>query len=446
MFKKILVANRGEIALRILRSCKELGIPTVAVHSTADQESLHVKFADESVCLGPPPAGQSYLNIPAILSAAEITGADAVHPGYGFLSENPNFAAICRQCGIAFIGPTEENVVRMGDKVEAKRAAKEAGLPILESVEANFETEQEALAALEAMGLPLIIKAGAGGGGRGMKIVGEKEQLWHTLQSARSEALAAFGNANLYLERYLVRPRHIEFQLAADNYGATIHLGERECSVQRRFQKLIEESPSAAMTPELRAKMGEMAVRVTKSIGYRSMGTVEFLLDSSGRFFFLEMNTRIQVEHPVTEMVSGLDLVRLQIELAAGAKLPLRQADVASRGHAIECRINAEDSRKFLRSCGEVTTYHPPGGIGVRVDSALYEGLVVSPYYDSLLAKLIVHAPDRQQAIRRMQIALDEFIIDGLSTNISFHQKMLRDERFLRGDLHTQMLSEKPVS
>lgn len=443
MFKKILVANRGEIALRILRSCKELHIPTVAVHSTADDESLHVKFADESVCIGPADASSSYLNIPALISTAEITGADAIHPGYGFLSENPNFASICRQCGLTFIGPGENDIRLMGDKLDAKAAAQKAGLPVLESIEADFASKEEALAAFERLGYPVMIKAGAGGGGRGMKVVRDSRSAWLALQSARSEALAAFGNAHLYLEKLIERARHIEFQVIGDNHGHVIHLGERECSVQRRFQKLIEEAPSVALTPELREAMGALAVQVANSVHYTSVGTVEFLLAPDQKFYFLEMNTRIQVEHPITEMVTGLDLVRLQIEIAAGSKLPIAQKDVHFRGHAIECRINAEDAVKFLPSGGMVTTYHPPGGIGVRLDSCLYEGYEVSPFYDSLLAKLIVHAPDRVQAIKRMGIALDEFVISGVETNIPFHRRMLKDERFLKGDVHTQMLSEE---
>ncbi len=442
MFKKILVANRGEIALRILRSCKELGIATVAIHSDVDQESLHVKFADESVCIGPADPRKSYLNIPAVISAAEITGADAIHPGYGFLAENPEFAAICKECGFHFIGPSERNIKRMGDKIEAKETAKRAGLPLIESIPAEFSSEKEALDAARGIGFPVIFKAAGGGGGRGMKIVRGPENLWAEFQSAKSEALAAFGNGQLYMEKFVENARHVEFQIIADTHGNIVHLGERDCSVQRRYQKLIEESPCPVLTPEVREKMGRMAVAVAREVEYQSVGTVEFLVDRDLNFYFLEMNTRIQVEHPVTEMVTGLDLVRLQIELAAGEVLPFSQHEVSFRGHAIECRINAEDPERFFPCTGRIGFYHPPGGIGVRVDSSVYEGLEITPYYDSILAKLIVHAPDRKQAIRRMQIALDEFVIEGVTTNIYFHKKMLAHERFISGDVHTQVVKE----
>ncbi len=440
MFKKVLVANRGEIALRIIRSLKELGISTVAVHSDVDRESLHVKLADESVCIGPKEPRESYLAIPRILSAAEITNSDAIHPGYGFLAENAEFARVCEKCGITFIGPTSENIATMGDKLQARKAMTEAGLRLLPGVEVNPENMEEAARVVEEIGLPVIVKATAGGGGRGIKIVRDKEQLFNTLTTARAEALSAFGDSRLYIERYLTTGRHIEFQIAADMHGNVVHFGERDCSIQRRYQKVLEEAPSPAVSPETRERMGKIITEAIRKIGYQSLGTVEFLMDEDQQFYFLEMNTRIQVEHPITEMIVGRDLVRLQVRIAAGDPLPMTQEDIQFSGHAIEMRINAEDPEKFYPSSGEITGYHVPGGLGVRVDSAAYDGCTISPYYDSLIAKLIVKGVDREEAVARSRAALKEFLVEGIYTNIPLHERILMDEEFLNGKTHVRYL------
>jgi acetyl-CoA carboxylase, biotin carboxylase subunit len=439
VFKKILVANRGEIALRVIRAARELNIATVAVYSTADVESLHVKFADESVCIGPPTPAKSYLNIPAIISAAEVTSADAIHPGYGFLSENATFAEICGQCGFTFIGPKPEAIRMMGDKITARRAMRDAGMKGLPGCDEPLTSDKEAIAVAKEIGFPLIIKAAAGGGGRGMKIVRNKDDLPQTLAIARNEAKVGFGNDAVYVERFVERPRHIEFQIVADNYGAVVHLGERECSVQRRYQKLVEESPSPAMTPEKRKAVGEQIVNALKKLGYSTVGTVEMLMDENGELHFMEMNTRIQVEHPVTEMVTGVDLVRLQIMLAAGKKLPFTQEEVQMNGHAIECRVNAEDPFTFDPSPGLITGFHAPGGPGVRVDSHVTQDTMVQPYYDSLLAKLIVHDVDRPHAIRRVRSALKEFVVDGIKSNIAFHRRVMENKAFVSGEYDTNI-------
>ena len=440
MFKKVLIANRGEIALRIIRACRELGIATVAVHSTADANALHVRFADESVCIGPPPSKESYLNIPSILSAAEITRADAIHPGYGFLSENADFAEVCQNCKIHFIGPNPRVIRLMGNKVRAREAAKAAGLPLLPGSPGVLHLPEDAEAFAEEIGFPVILKAAAGGGGRGMKIVRERSAVARAFVTASAEAANAFGNGDMYIEQYVEKPRHIEIQIVADNHGTVLHFGERECSVQRRHQKLIEESPSPAVTPELRKRMGDVSVKAMKEIGYTNLGTIEYLMDERGEFYFMEMNTRVQVEHPVTEMVTGIDLVREQIRLAAGEPLNRRQEDIALKGAAIECRVNAEDPTTFAPSPGRITGYSVPGGYGVRVDSAAYENYAVLPFYDSLLAKLIVYAEDRPSAIRRMQRALGEYVIEGIRTNIPFHRAALADEGFLEGRYDTRLV------
>ena len=446
MFKKILIANRGEIALRIIRACRELGIATVAVHSTADQSALHVRFADEAVCIGPPPSRESYLNVPALLSAAEITRADAIHPGYGFLSENAEFAEVCKKCGITFIGPTAEHIRLMGNKVRARDAAREAGLPLLPGSPGVLKDAAEAEALAQQIGFPVILKAAAGGGGRGMKIVRDVRALGQAFATASAEAVAAFSNGDMYLERYVEKPRHIEIQIVGDTHGNVVHLFERECSVQRRHQKLIEESPSPGVSPELRAEMGRVSVEAMKKIGYSNLGTIEFLMDEKGRFYFMEMNTRVQVEHPVTEMVTGVDLVRTQILLAAGEKLPFTQADLKVKGAAIECRINAEDPITFAPWPGKITAYHVPGGLGVRVDGAAYENYTVLPYYDSMIAKLIVYAEDRDLALRRMRRALGEFVVQGIRTNIPFHRTALEEESFIRGEYDTRFVERLHAS
>src|SRR5512140_2486931 len=447
MFKKVLIANRGEIALRVIRACRELGISTVAVHSTADAESLHVRFADEAICIGPPQSKQSYLNVRALLSAADVTGADAIHPGYGFLSENAEFAEMVTKMGLKFIGPRPEMIRLMGNKVAAREAMEKAGLPLLPGARGKLADAEEAERVAEQVGYPVILKAAAGGGGRGMKICRDRSQVRHLFETASSEALAAFGDGSMYLERYVEQPRHIELQIVADENGHVIHLGERECSVQRRHQKLIEEAPSPAVTPELRREMGEVALSAMRKIGYNNVGTIEFLMDEKGRYYFMEMNTRIQVEHPVTEQVYGLDLVRLQIKLAAGDKLPRTQESVVPRFHAIECRVNAEDPVTFAPSPGTITGYHQPGGYGVRVDTMAYEQYRVQPYYDSLVAKLICWADKREVMLDRARRALDEHVVEGLKTNIPFLRRVVVDERFLAGKYDTrlvdQILSEK---
>ena len=440
MFKKILIANRGEIALRIIRACREMEVATVAVHSTADASALHVRFADEAVCIGPPPSKESYLNIPSILSAAEITRADAIHPGYGFLSENSEFAQVCHTCKINFIGPRPEMIRLMGNKVHARNAAREAGLPLLPGSDGLVGDPKEAEAVARRIGFPVILKAASGGGGRGMKIVRSPAAIPGAFSIAAAEALASFGSGDLYIERYIEKPRHIEIQIVADEHGSIIHLGERECSVQRRHQKLIEESPSSAISEQMREKMGSVSVKAMERIRYNNLGTIEYLLDENGSFYFMEMNTRLQVEHPVTEAVSGIDLVREQIRLAAGEPLGRRQEDVHLTGAAIECRINAEDPRNFAPSPGKITAYNAPGGLGIRIDSAAYENYSVLPHYDSLLAKLIAFAEDRPRVIRRMRRALAEFVIQGIRTNVPFHRAALSDEAFVAGNYDTRFV------
>ncbi|CAN5576970.1 acetyl-CoA carboxylase biotin carboxylase subunit [soil metagenome] len=440
--KKILIANRGEIANRIIWTCKEMGIKTVAVHSEADREALHVRFADEALCIGPASSAESYLNIPSIISAAEITNVDAIHPGYGFLAESATFAKICEDCNIKFIGPRPEVIAMMGDKVEARRTMKAAGVPILPGSPEPIESTEEAREIALEIGFPLIIKAAAGGGGRGMRIVREESELHGNLELAQTEALNAFKNGSVYIERYIERPRHIEIQVLADEHGNVIHLGERECTIQRRHQKLLEEAPSPVITPEQREKMGAVAVKACQEIGYSSAGTFEFLLDEDGSFYFMEMNTRIQVEHPVTEMVTLADIVRNQIRIATGENIGYTQDEVQIVGHSIECRINAEDPVKFTPSPGKITAFNIPGGPGVRVDTAVYPGYVVPPYYDSMIAKLIVHARTRELAIARMQRALEMMVVEGIKTTIPLHQRIMADENFRKGNFSTKFMEE----
>ena len=439
-FRKILIANRGEIACRIIWTCKEMGIRTVAVHSDVDRDSLHVRFADESACIGPAPSAQSYLNIPAIISAAEIFNVDAIHPGYGFLAESSYFAEICEACNIKFIGPRSEVIKLMGEKVEARRAMQEAGVPILPGSPKALDSESEAIRLAREIGFPVIVKASAGGGGRGMRVVRSEKELGPALETASNEAAAAFKNGDVYIERFVERPRHIEIQVLADEHGDCIYLGERECSIQRRHQKLLEEAPSPVVTPELRRQMGETAVSACKSIGYSSAGTVEFLLDEDGQFYFMEMNTRIQVEHPVTEMVTLTDIVRNQIRIAEGEPLGYSQDDVIIVGHAIECRINAEDPVTFAPSPGLVTAFNLPGGPGVRVDTYVYPGYRVPPFYDSMIAKVIVHARTRDLAIARMRRALEAMVIEGIKTTIPLHLRIMNDPDFQAGNISTRFL------
>lgn len=442
-FDKILIANRGEIALRILRSCAEMGISTVAVYSTIDQHALHVQLADEAVCIGEPPSSKSYLNIPNIIAAALTTNATAIHPGYGFLAENAKFAEICAAHQIAFIGPTATAIRAMGDKSTAKETMLRADVPTVPGSEGLVADEKTALAVARKIGYPVMIKATAGGGGRGMRLVRSESELVKLWQAAQGEAEAAFGNAGVYIEKFIENPRHIEFQILADNYGNVIHLGERDCSIQRRHQKLLEEAPSPALTPELRSKMGQAAALAAQSINYTGAGTVEFLLDKNGHFYFMEMNTRIQVEHPVTEMICSLDLIAEQIRIASGEKLPLTQAEVVLRGHAIECRINAEDpDRNFRPHPGRISGYLPPGGPGVRMDSHVYTDYEIPPYYDSLIGKLIVWGHDRSAAIKRMKRALRECAITGVPTTIAFHQKILDTPAFLEGEVYTNFVEQ----
>jgi acetyl-CoA carboxylase biotin carboxylase subunit len=439
MFDKILIANRGEIALRVLRACKELGIPAVAVHSTADANAMHVRLADESVCIGPPPAKDSYLNVPALLAACEITGADAVHPGYGFLSENARFADILREHNVQFIGPTAEHIRLMGDKIEAKRTATRLGLPVVPGSEAGIESEAQALKVAEEIGFPVLVKAAAGGGGRGMKVVRSPDDLAAALATARAEAQAAFGDAAVYLEKYLAEPRHIEIQVLGDGKGGAIHLGERDCSLQRRHQKVWEEGPSPAVNAEVRDSIGERVAAAMRELNYLGVGTVEFLYED-GEFYFIEMNTRIQVEHPVTEMITDIDLVLEQIRVAAGGELGMTQNDVKFHGHAIECRINAENPVSFRPSPGRIQQYHPPGGPGVRVDSAVYQGYAIPPYYDSLVGKLIVHGKSRTECLMRLKRALDEFVVDGIETTLPLFRALVREQAVIDGDYHIHWL------
>jgi acetyl-CoA carboxylase biotin carboxylase subunit len=440
--RKVLIANRGEIACRIIWTCKEMGIKTVAVFSEADREALHVRFADEAVCIGAAPSAQSYLNIPSIISAAEITNVDAIHPGYGFLAESATFATICQDCNIKFIGPKPEVIAMMGDKVEARRTMTAAGVPILPGSPDPIESPEEAMKLVREIGFPVIIKAAAGGGGRGMRIVRREEELANGLETAQSEALAAFKNGAVYIERYIERPRHIEIQILADEHGNVIHLGERECTIQRRHQKLLEEAPSPVISEELRNRMGAVAVKACQEIGYSSAGTFEFLLDEDDSFYFMEMNTRIQVEHPVTEMVTLADIVRNQIRIATGDNIGYVQEEVQIVGHSIECRINAEDPVKFTPSPGRITAFNIPGGPGVRVDTAAYPGYMVPPYYDSMIAKLIVHARTRELAIARMQRALEMMVVEGIKTTIPLHRKIMADEKFQRGEFSTKFMEE----
>ena len=439
MFEKILIANRGEIALRVHRACKEMGIATVAVHSQADTTAMHVRLADESVCIGPAPAAKSYLNIPSIIAACEITGAQAVHPGYGFLSENARFAEIVTAHGLTFIGPRPEHIRVMGDKIAAKKAVKAAGIPVVPGSDGAVENEADAVAAAEAIGFPVLIKAAAGGGGRGMKVARSREDVVEAWGTARAEARAAFGDDTVYMERYLAEPRHIEVQVIADQFGAVCHLGERDCSLQRRHQKLMEEAPSPAITPEQRAKIGEIVVNAVKAIGYLGVGTVEFLYED-GEFFFIEMNTRLQVEHPVTEAITGIDLVREQIRVAAGLPLSFTQGEITFEGHAIECRINAENPRTFAPSPGLVTDFHAPGGLGVRLDSALYAGYSIPPYYDSLAGKLIVNGRDRAECVARLKRCLAEMVVAGIDTSIPLFQDLLNEPDILEGRYHIHWL------
>jgi len=433
MFDKVLIANRGEIALRILRACHEMGIRTVAVHSTADESAMHVRLADEAVCIGPPPAKDSYLNVAAILSAAQISGADAIHPGYGFLSENAHFAAMVEEHGFVFIGPTAEHITLMGDKIAAKDAVMKAGIPVVPGSDGGVDTYEDAVKVSEDMGYPVIIKATAGGGGRGMKMAPTADDLELAYRSARSEAESAFGNGEVYIEKFLTKPRHIEIQVLADHHGNVVHLGERDCSLQRRHQKVLEEAPSPALNKEQREQIGEIAAQAVKKIGYRSVGTIEFLYED-GEFYFIEMNTRLQVEHPVTEAITRLDLVREMIRIAAGAPLGYTQDDIPFIGHAIECRINAEDPETFMPCPGKVGIYHAPGGLGVRVDSGLYTGYNVPPHYDSMIAKLIVHGTTRNECLMRLRRALSEYVIDGLKTTIPLHQRLVVAQDVINGD------------
>jgi acetyl-CoA carboxylase biotin carboxylase subunit len=441
MFDKILIANRGEIAMRVIRACKELGIPTVAVHSTADTDAMHVRFADESVCIGPPAAKDSYLNVPAILSACEITGADAVHPGYGFLSENARFAEILNDHGVHFIGPKAEHIRIMGDKIEAKRTAKRLGIPVVPGSDGGVTNDVDAAKIADEIGYPVLIKAASGGGGRGMKVARSAAELSTALSTARSEAKAAFGDDAVYIEKYLGKPRHIEIQVLGDGKGNAIHLGERDCSLQRRHQKVLEESPSPALNVEARDKIGETVAKAMREIQYLGVGTVEFLFEE-GEFYFIEMNTRIQVEHPVTEMITGIDLIFEQIRVAAGAPLTLKQSDIEFRGHSIECRINAENPVSFRPSPGKILHYHAPGGLGVRIDSAVYQGYTIPPYYDSLVGKLIVHGNTRNEAMMRLKRALDEVVVDGIETTLPLFRALLGEKDIIDGNYHIHWLEQ----
>jgi len=441
MFEKVLIANRGEIALRIHRACREMGIRTVAVHSTADSDAMHVRLADEAVCIGPPPSRQSYLNIPAILSAATITGADAIHPGIGFLSENAQFAGMVEEHGFTFIGPAPEHISLMGDKVAAKDAARSLNIPVVPGSDGAITNDAEAMELADRIGYPVLVKAAAGGGGKGMKVANKRAEMSEALSLARSEAKANFGNDAVYMEKYLSHPRHIEIQILADAHGNVVHLGERDCSLQRRHQKVLEEAPSPALNAAQRQKVGDIATSAMRRLGYRSAGTIEFLFQD-GEFYFIEMNTRLQVEHPVSEMITGIDLVREQIRVATGAPLSFRQEDITFTGHAIECRINAENPETFAPSPGRITDYHAPGGLGVRVDSALYSGYRVPPNYDSLIAKLIVHGSSRNECLMRLRRALEEFVIGGVDTSIPLHRKLVGATDFINGDYDIRWLEK----
>jgi acetyl-CoA carboxylase, biotin carboxylase subunit len=441
MFDKILIANRGEIALRVLRACKELGISTVAVHSTADADAMHVRLADESVCIGPPPSKDSYLNVPALLAACEITGADAVHPGYGFLSENARFAEILADHNLQFIGPKAEHIRLMGDKIEAKRTAKKLGIPVVPGSDGAVGADDDAMAIAEAIGFPVLVKASAGGGGRGMKVVQTADDLALALSTAAHEAKTAFGDASVYLEKYLQRPRHIEIQVLGDGRGGVIHLGERDCSLQRRHQKVWEEGPSPVLTAAARAEIGATCARAMQKLKYLGVGTIEFLFED-GEFYFIEMNTRIQVEHPVTEMITDIDLVLEQIRIAAGGELPATQDQIQIIGHAIECRVNAENPQTFRPSPGRISQFHPPGGLGVRIDSAVYQGYVIPPFYDSLVGKLIVHGKTRAECLMRLRRALDEMVVDGIETTLPLFRALVREPAIIDGDYHIHWLEQ----
>ena len=441
MFEKVLIANRGEIALRIHRACREMGIRTVAVHSTADNDAMHVRLADEAVCIGPPSARESYLNKAAILSAATITGADAIHPGYGFLSENADFAQMVEEHGFVFIGPTADHIRMMGDKITAKQAARDAGIPVVPGSAGSIDSEEQALTVGAEIGYPVLIKATAGGGGKGMKVARNPDELVEAWKMARNEAKAAFGNADVYMEKYLGHPRHIEMQILADNYGAVVHLGERDCSLQRKHQKVLEEAPSPALNTDQRERIGKIACDAIAKLGYRNAGTIEFLFEN-GEFYFIEMNTRLQVEHPITEAITGIDLVREQIRIAAGAPLGYTQADVRFQGHAIECRVNAEDPQTFVPCPGRIEGYHAPGGLGVRVDSGLYAGYRIPPHYDSMIAKLIVHGNSRNEALMRVRRALGEYVIEGIKTTLPLHNRLVQDSDFVNGDYDIHWLEK----
>src|SRR3954470_14206177 len=445
MFKKILIANRGEVALRIIYACKELGIKTVAVYSEADENSLHVKFADEDVCIGPARSADSYLNVPAVISAAEVTGADAIHPGYGFLSESAYLAEVCAACHIKFIGPDPQVIRLMADKARARRVMRKAGVPILPGSDGPIESEDKALKIAKDIGYPIIIIATAGGGGRGMRVVRNAGELPHAFKTAQREAEAAFGVADVYIEKYVESPRHIEFQILGDQHGSVVHLGERECSIQRRHQKLLEESPSAALSDKMRRKMGAVVIDAAKAVQYSNAGTFEFLMDQSGHFYFMEANTRLQVEHPVTEMVTGIDIVKEQIRIAAGERLSFKQSDVTFTGHSIECRVNAEDPDTFVPSPGVIHAFSVPGGPGVRVETFAHSECTVSPYYDSMIAKIIVHGRDRQEAIARMRRTLEMTVVDGIKTSIPLHLKILSDPDFIAGRLSTSFMERYVV-
>ncbi len=443
MIKKVLIANRGEIAVRIIRACREMGIETVAVYSEADKEALHAKLADEAVCIGPAPSSESYLSMDRIISATIITGADAIHPGFGFLSENSKFAELCEQCNITFIGPDSKVIAKLGNKQEARNTMVSAGVPVIPgSTEAIYDSRTGAQAAQE-IGYPVIVKAALGGGGKGMRVANTPEEFEHSFQTAQKETQMAFGDNTMYIEHFVQRPRHIEFQILADKYGNVVHLGERDCSIQRNHQKMIEESPSAALSEELRKKMGEAAVKAAKAAGYQNAGTIEFLLEKNGNFYFMEMNTRIQVEHPVTEWVTGIDLIKEQIRIASGRKLPFTQEDIKLNGHAIECRINAENPvQGFRPSPGTITDMYLPGGKGIRVDSAIYSGYTIPPYYDSMVAKLIVWAKNRREAVQKMQSALGEVIIEGIDTNVDYQYEILNRPDYLSGDIDIEFIAE----
>ncbi len=443
MFSKILIANRGEIAVRIIRACKELGIRTVAVYSEADASSLHVRFADESVCIGPAPSSESYLNIPGIISAAEISDVEAIHPGYGFLAENPHFAEICQSCQIKFIGPSPEAIRLMGDKMAAKTLMKKVGIPVIPGSDDVVKTKEEALKIAKKIKYPIVLKAVAGGGGRGMRVAHNDVRLVSAFYTVQSEAENAFGNPDIYVEKYFERSRHIEFQVIGDESGRIVHLGERDCSIQRRHQKLLEEAPAAGLDSKLRRKMGEVAVKAAKAADYVSAGTLEFLVDEEDQFYFMEMNTRIQVEHPVTEMITGIDLIKEQIRIAGGERLSFKQDDVRPSGHAIECRVNAEDpDNNFMPCPGKIVNFYPPGGFGVRVDTHIYPGYNIPSFYDSMIAKLIVHGKNRHEAIQKMQRALDEFILEPIKTTIPLHKRILQNPAFLKGKVYTNFVEE----